>query len=67
LALPQSPVAQTLRGRIVAELTRIIELAQIHGLVIGSDLVVTATTRTAGSVSQDISESSGTVTVSRAS
>lgn len=59
-------MADAVRTELQAELTRIIELAQIHGLVVGTDLVVTPTTRTAGSVSQGISEAAGTVTVSRA-
>lgn len=42
------------------------ELARIHGLVSGSPLVVTPTSRQAGSISQSISESGSTVTVSRA-
>lgn len=42
------------------------ELARIHGLVSGSPLVVTPTSRQAGSINQSISESGSTVTVSRA-
>lgn len=42
------------------------ELARIHGLVAGSPLVVTPTSRQAGAISQSISESGSTVTVSRA-
>lgn len=41
------------------------ELYKIHGLESGSPLTVTATSRAAGGVSQTISESSGTVTVTR--
>ena len=41
------------------------ELALIHGLVSGSDLVVTPTTRTAGSVVQSIGTAGSTVTVTR--
>lgn len=40
-------------------------LAKIHGLVSGSPLTVTSTSRAAGGVTQTISESSGTVTVTR--
>jgi len=40
-------------------------LALVHGLIAGSPLEVTATTRTAGAVSQTISTVSGTTTVSR--
>lgn len=42
------------------------EIARIHGLVVGSPLVVTPTSRQAGPISQSISESGSTVTVSRA-
>jgi hypothetical protein len=41
------------------------ELALVHGLVAGSDLVVTPTTRSAGTVAQIISTAGSTVTVSR--
>lgn len=41
------------------------ELALIHGLVSGSDLVVTQTARTAGAVVQAIGTAGSTVTVSR--
>ncbi len=40
-------------------------LAKIHGLVSGSPLTVTSTARAAGGVVQSISESGGTVTVTR--
>lgn len=40
-------------------------LAKIHGLVVGSPLTVTSTAREAGGVAQTISESGGTVTVTR--
>jgi hypothetical protein len=40
-------------------------LAKIHGLVTGSPLTVTATSRAAGGVTQTISEGGGTVTVTR--
>lgn len=41
------------------------ELALIHGLVSGSDLVVTQTARTAGTVVQAIGTAGSTITVSR--
>lgn len=41
------------------------DLARVHGLVIGEPLVVTPTQRTAGAVTQTISESGQTVTVTR--
>lgn len=47
--------ASTVRADLAPELLRIIELAQVHGLVQGTDLVVTPTSRTAGSVVQTIS------------
>ena len=51
---------------LTAELLRIIELAKLHGLVIGADLVVTPTSRTAGDVVQTISgDGVNTSTVSR--
>ena len=44
----------------------IAELAQLHGLVVGTDLVVTPTSRTAGSVVQTITGDGTTIsTVSR--
>jgi hypothetical protein len=58
-------MADAVRTELQAELTRIVELAQIHGLVIGTDLVVSATSRVAGDVSQSISEAAGIVTVTR--
>lgn len=41
------------------------ELAKIHGLVTGTSLIVTPTTRTAGTIAQSISEVGSTVTVTR--
>lgn len=41
------------------------ELAQIHGLVAGSPLVVSSSSRQAGGIVQTISEAAGTVTVAR--
>lgn len=43
----------------------VLDLARIHGLVIGVPLVVGQATRQAGVVSQSITESSGVVTVTR--
>lgn len=60
-----SAMADAVRTELQAELTRILELAKIHGLVVGTDLVVTATTRAAGDIAQTISEAAGTVTVAR--
>lgn len=48
-------IAAQVRAELGAELLRILELAQVHGLVAGTDLVVTPTSRTAGSVVQTIS------------
>lgn len=53
------------RTELQAELLRIIELAKIHGLVIGADLTVTATSRSAGDVAQSIANAGGTTTVTR--
>lgn len=58
-------VAAAVRAEIAAELLRVVELAQVHGLVTGTNLVVTPTSRVAGSISQTISEAGSTVTVSR--
>lgn len=60
-------VADEVRVELAPELLRILELALIHGLVAGQPLIVTATSRVAGSVSQQITESGGgtTATVSR--
>lgn len=59
-------IATQVRAALAAELSRILELAAIHGLVAGQPLTVTPTARTAAGISQTISESGGTVTVSRA-
>lgn len=58
-------IATAVRTELQAELLRVIELAKIHGLVIGSDLVVTPTSRSAGAVQQSITDASGTTTVAR--
>jgi hypothetical protein len=59
-------VADAVRAELAVELARLLDLAKINGLVAGTSAVVTATSRTAGDVSQTISEAAGTVTVSRA-
>lgn len=59
-------MADAVRTNLQAELLRIAELAQVHGLVVGTDLVVTPTSRTAGSVVQAVSEAGSTVTITRA-
>jgi len=72
-AVPGSYVAGTagyILGNLIAGLTaeqaaQLLSLAQVHGLVVGSPLVVTATSRTAGGVSQTIDDAAGTVTVTR--
>jgi hypothetical protein len=43
----------------------VMALARIHGLVIGTPLVVTATQRTAGPIEQSISNVDSVVTVER--
>lgn len=49
-----------------AQATQLEEIHKIHGLAIGSDLEVTATSRSAGAIEQTITEGGGTTTVSRA-
>lgn len=58
-------MADAVRTELQAELLRIVEIAKIHGLVVGADLVVTPTSRTAGDVVQTIATSGDTTTVSR--
>ena len=59
-------VASAVRTELQAELTRIVELAKLHGLVIGVDLVVSSTSRSAGDIVQTISgDGLTTSTVSR--
>jgi hypothetical protein len=50
---------------LVAVHAMLSELHLIHGLTLGSPLAVTDAARTAGPVSQTISEGGGTVTVTR--
>lgn len=48
-------IAAQVRTELAAELLRITEVAKIHGLVQGVNLVVTPTSRTAGDIAQTIS------------
>lgn len=52
-------------GLSVSEQTKLDELHKIHGLQTGVPLVVDATSRAAGTVSQTIDETGGVVTVER--
>jgi len=55
-------------GQNLAEINAwMFDLARIHGLVSGTPLVVTASSRAAGDLAQSISEVGGTVTVERTS
>lgn len=58
-------IAAQVRTELAAELNRILELAKIHGLVTGTPLVVSPTTRSAGDISQTITTATGTTTVAR--
>lgn len=58
-------IATQVRTTLAEELARIIELAKIHGLVSGSPLTVTPTSRSAGGINQTVTESGETVTVAR--
>lgn len=58
-------IASQVRATLAEELARIIELAKIHGLVNGSPLTVTPTSRSAGDVSQTVTEAGEAVTVAR--
>lgn len=59
-------IAAAVRAELADELTRVTELAQIHGLIPGAALVVTPTSRTAGSITQAISgDGTTSTTVSR--
>jgi hypothetical protein len=58
-------IATQVRTELAAELLRIIEIAKLHGLVNGSPLVVSPTTRTAGGIEQTISTVGDTTTVTR--
>lgn len=63
--LSASAISSAVRTELQIELLRIVEIAKLHGLVLGTDLVVTETTRSAGSISQTISTAGGTTTVQR--
>lgn len=58
-------IAEQVRAELAAELTRILELAKIHGLVSGQPLTVTQTTRSAGGIVQSITEAGSGTTVTR--
>lgn len=60
-------IAAAVRTELAAELLRVTEVAKIHGLVQGTPLVVTPTSRTAGDIAQTISgDGVSSSTVSRA-
>jgi hypothetical protein len=63
--LSAAAISSAVRIELQAELLRIMELAKVHGLVVGADLVVTETSRSAGDLVQSISTSAGTTTVQR--
>lgn len=52
-------------GLSAGEQTKLDEIHKIHGLAAGTPLVVDATSRVAGSISQTIDETGGVVTVER--
>lgn len=52
-------------GLSAGQATMLEELHKIHGLLLGTPLVVTATSREAGAVTQTIDDTAGTVTVER--
>ena len=52
-------------GLTVEQATMLADLAKLHGLITGNPLVVTATTRTAGDVSQTINDAGATTTITR--
>lgn len=59
-------IADAVRAELAAELARLMELGGLHGLTPGQPLVVTPTSRTAGALTQTVSQSGETVTVTRA-
>jgi hypothetical protein len=59
------PNGKTAAETLVENNEMLLALSKIHGLVIGTPLVVEATQRTAGDIEQTISESNGVVTVER--
>lgn len=60
-------VAAAVRSEIGAELAQVLNLARIHGLVLGQPLTVTPNSRSAGAVAQTIGTAGETVTVTRVS
>lgn len=58
-------IAAQVRIALAEELTRILELAKIHGLVAGQPLQVTQNTRSAGGIVQSITEAGSGTTVTR--
>jgi hypothetical protein len=64
-AANNADIADAVRANLGDELLRIVELAKIHGLVSGANLVVTPTSRVAGDVVQVISGNASSTTVSR--
>lgn len=61
----QAETIATGSGLSTEQAAMLAALAQIHGLVSGVPLVVTATSRSAGDVAQTITDDNGTVTVTR--
>jgi len=57
-------IAAAVRAELAPELAQLTKVSKIHG--VGVPLVVTATSRTAGDLSQTISTTGGTTTVSAA-
>ena len=60
-----SAIATQVRIELAQELTKILDIAKIHGLVEGAPLQVSETQRVAGDLVQQIETSGGVTTVSR--
>lgn len=58
-------IAAAVRLEIAAELAQMREVALLHGLVVGSPMVVSPTSRSAGGVVQSFAQSGNAVTVTR--
>lgn len=58
-------VAAAVRTNLATELARLMDMAKQDGVVAGTPVVITPTSRTAGDVVQTISEGGGVVTVTR--
>jgi len=58
-------IADAVRAELATELSRLMDLARIHGLQPGTPLVVTPTSRQAGVVEQTVTKVGETVTVER--